>query len=188
MFVFSQENNVAGNPKKMDIDFKYYLPSVLGHVTGNNSFFGLREDWESVDDCTNFLVEGRGTILTFEKITYSWSFGMGGYIENNKNHDEDLLSLNMSLGAGIFLHIFDIPTFSLNGLCFYLYPMYQVPIYTQKAKSYLKWKSAIDVGYNITLLNCISVYPYFRNIIGWNSKETRYNFDCGVAIGFLIVD
>lgn len=185
---FSQEKENVKQSSQMDFDFKIYLPSLLGHVTGNNSFLGLRENTDSVDDCTNFMVETRFSIFSLKNITFSGSFGVGAYIENNKIHDNDLLSIDLSLGTGIYLHLFDSPTFPLNGLCVYLYPLYQIPVYTQGYESYLKWKSSFDIGYNLTLLNCITVYPYIRNIIGWNSNDIRYGFDCGFAIGIYFKD
>lgn len=42
----------------------------------------------------------------------------------------------------------------------------------------------MDLGYNFTLLDGISVYPFHRNIIGWNSDDFRWGFDLGIAVGF----
>ncbi|NLL29129.1 MAG: hypothetical protein GX259_10060 [Bacteroidales bacterium] len=184
-FIFFAQESVS---KKFDFDYKIYTSSLFGLVTGDNPYLGLRENPDEVDSCFNFMVETRASIISIKNMTFSWSFGMGSYVENNKNHDNNLLALELSLGTGIYFHLFNGPTFPLNGLSVYLYPLYQIPIYTENYKPYLNWKSAIDVGYNLTVLNCITVYPFVRNIIGWNSKDIRYGLDCGLAIGLYFHD
>lgn len=174
--------------QKMDLDFKIYLPTALGFVTGNNPYLGLRENVDEVDSCTNFMVETRGSIVSVNKFTFSWSFGMGAYIENNKNHDTDLFSLNLSTGCGVYYHPFKSETFPLNGFCCYLYPAYQIPVYTQNFKPFLDWKTGVDIGYNLTILNTITIYPYLRNMFAWNSTDFRYGFDCGIAVGIYFHD
>lgn len=187
-----EENNPSEKNKwqpKIDVDFKIYTPTLLGFVAGNNAFFGLRENSSEVDSCTNFMFEGRAGFIPFSKVSYSFSFGTSGYIENNKNPDDNLMSMNLSLGGGLYFHLFDdMPTFSLNGLCLYLYPVYQIPVYTKGYEPYLKWKMAVDLGYNFTLLDGISVYPFYRNIIGWNADDFRWGFDLGIAVGFYFRD
>lgn len=187
---FSQDIKIKENYKypRLDLDFRFYLPTILGHVTGRNPYLCMREDIDAVDSCTNFMIETRGTVATVKNITFAVSFGGGGYVENNKDKDTNLSSVNLSLGAGMYLHLFKSPTYPLNGLCFFLYPVYQIPVYTENHEPYLKWKTAIDVGYTFTLIDSITIYPYVRNIFAWNSKEFRYGFDCGVSIGFYIHD
>lgn len=185
LLVFTNLISFAQEPASKEFDFKIYTTSLFGLVTGNNPYLGLRENPDEVDFCSNFMVETRGSFTSVGNMTFSWSFGMGAYIENNKNHDNDLLSMDLSLGTGVYFHLFE-KSFQLNGLCVYLYPLYQIPVYTENYKPYLNWKSAVDVGYNFTVLNCITVYPYIRNIFGWNSSTFRYGFDCGLAIGFLL--
>ncbi len=173
---------------KMDLDFKIYLPTALGFVTGNNAYLSLRENYTDVDKCINFLFETRGTIISIKKFTFSWSFGSGAYIERNKNTSEDLMSMNLTLGSGIYYHPFSQPTFDLNGLCCYVYPVYSLPVYSKGYKSFYKWKSAIDIGYNLTIFEVITIYPFIRNIFAWSKKGINYGFDCGLAIGFYFHD
>ena len=177
-------NNKTKAEPEMHIDMKVYLPSLLGLVNGNNAFLGLREDYSEVDDCSNFMIEGRGSIVSVKNVTFSWSFAMGGYMEKNGSSKENLFSVDLSLGAGLYYHIQGPTPFVLNGLCFYLYPLYQIPIYTEGYEPYLKWKTAFDIGYNFLLIENISVYPYVRNVFAWNSGDFRYGLDLGIAIGF----
>ena len=93
------------------------------------------------------------------------------------------MSFNISLGGGIYLHPFNLPTYQLNGACVFLYPAYQIPVYFHTYEPYIKWKSAIDFGYNLTLASVISVYPYVRSIFYWTEKDTRFAFDFGFSIG-----
>ena len=65
-----------------EFDFKIYTPSFFGLVTGNNPYLGLRENPDEIDSCSNFMVETRGSFTSVGKMTFSWSFGMGAYIEN----------------------------------------------------------------------------------------------------------
>ena len=185
--IVTQEELVTNAKNKMDLDFRFYLPSIFGNVTGSNSFLGLRENYKDVESCINLMIESRGTIVSSKKLSFSWAFGMGSYIENNKT-GENLFSINMSLGAGLYYRPFKTPDYPLNGFCFYLYPAYQIPVYKENSSSYLAWKTAFDLGYNMTLLNCITIYPYIRNIFGWNSGDFRYGFDCGISIGLYIHD
>lgn len=71
---FSQEEKSQKYPQ-IDGDLKFYLPSLLGTVTGNNAVFA-QEDYESVDSCLNFICESRVSFLSIGKTTFSASFGI----------------------------------------------------------------------------------------------------------------
>ncbi len=183
------ENSGSGIEQVFDIDFKFYIPSWMGIVTGDNPYFGLRENVDEVDKCTNFMIESRSSVFMTDRLTFSWSFASGGYIENNSDKSTNLTSFELSLGLGVYLHLFDGPTFALNGLCLYFYPAYQIPVYTGGYTPYLKWKAAFDLGYNITVLNCITVYPYMRTVVGWSSPgDPHYGIDFGLAVGLYMPD
>ena len=168
---------------RMDFEIKIYTPSLFGIVCGNNPYLELREDSNSAGSCFNLEIETRGSLLSFGKFTLGYSVCFGSYIEINKNPD-DLFSFDISLGAGLNYNLFDSDNFLLKGICVYLYPMYDFPVFSRGYALNLKWKTAFDVGYNFILLDCISVYPYVRNIFGFNSNDFRYGFDCGIALGF----
>lgn len=186
--IFAQENKETKKPLTVDLDFKIYLPTLFGLVTGDNTFLGLREDYKAADKCSNFMDDVRGTIASVDKFTFSWSFGMGCYVENNKDA-VNYSSLNLSLGAGLYYHLQEENALPLSGLCLYLYPMYQIPIFKKNTDtSYLSWKSAVDVGYNLVVLDALTIYPFIRNIFGWNSHDFRYGLDCGIAVGFYFKD
>lgn len=174
--------------KKLDVDFRFYLPSLFRLVTGDNPLFGLRENSNEVNSCFQFMIESRFSIASINILTLSWSFGAGAYIENNNNPDTNLQSLNLSLGFGGYFHIKDIPTYPLSGLTVYLYPVYQVPVYSFGSKPYFSWKCAVDCGFNFAFLEVISIYPYFRQIMAFNSETFGYGFDFGVAVGFYFHD
>lgn len=184
--IFAQEEKSQKYPQ-LDGDFRFYLPSLFGTVTGNNAIFE-RKDYESVNSCFNFMNEVRMSFFSLRKTTFSASFGMGWYSENAKNFSKDTSSMCLSLGLGSYFHFFEFQSFPLNGLCFYLYPAYQIPIYTWNFEPYLKWKMAFDLGYNFVFGNIFSVYPYMRNVFGWNSSDFRYGFDLGIAIGIYFHD
>ncbi len=92
--------------------------------------------------------------------------------------------MNRSVGSGVYFHLFDKKAMTLSGLCLYLYPVYQIPIYTQNHKPYLKWLSAFDLGYNFSFIQgLMSVYPYLRYVVGWSAHDVRQALDCGIALG-----
>lgn len=179
---FSQEE------KYLQCDMKFYLPSVFGIACGYNAKFGLRENYEDVEKCINIMVEDRFFLITNDIFSFSTSIAFGSYFENSENKENDLDSINLSFGTGFYIHPFDILESDLRGFCFYLYPAYQIPIYTWNFEPYLKWKMAFDLGYNFVFGNIFSVYPYMRNVFGWNSSDFRYGFDLGIAIGIYIDD
>lgn len=170
---------------KLDMDFKVYLPSTLGIVSGNNPLLGLREESSDIS-CINLLIESRFSIATVKKVTFAWSFASGGYVETKQNSSDNAMSFNISLGGGIYLHPFNLPTYQLNGACVFLYPAYQIPVFFHTYEPYIKWKSAIDFGYNLTLASVITVYPYVKGILYWTEKDTRFAFDFGFSIGAYI--
>lgn len=168
----------------MEIDFHFYLPSWLGVVTGHSSVMGMRQNYDIIDDCIVYMIESRGSIKQVKNTVFSWSFGGGGYIENNKKID-DYMSFDISLGFGVYFP-YDM-NYLLSGFCIYFYPMYQVPIYTE-GESYFKWKNAIDIGYNFVIFNALSVYSYIRNMVAYNGHDCRYMIDFGIAIGLYFDD
>lgn len=186
--LFSQETIESIEKKqspKLDMDFKVYLPSTFGIVSGNNPLLGSREESSDIS-CINLLIESRFSIATVKKVTFAWSFASGGYVETKQNSSDNAMSFNISLGGGIYLHPFNLPTYQLNGACVFLYPLYQIPIFFQHCEPYIKWKSAIDFGYNLTLASVISVYPYVRSIFYWTEKDTRFALDFGFSIGIYL--
>lgn len=170
---------------KLDMDFKVYLPSTFGIVSGNNPLLGSREESSDIS-CINLLIESRFSIATVKKVTFAWSFASGGYVETKQNSSDNAMSFNISLGGGIYLHPFNLPTYQLNGACVFLYPAYQIPVYFHTYEPYIKWKTAIDFGYNLTLASVITVYPYVKGILYWTEKDTRFAFDFGFSIGAYI--
>ena len=167
---------------KLDMDFKVYLPSTFGIVSGNNPLLGSREESSDIS-CINLLIESRFSIATVKKVTFAWSFASGGYVETKQNSSDNAMSFNISLGGGIYLHPFNLPTYQLNGACVFLYPAYQIPVFFHTYEPYIKWKSAIDFGYNLTLASVITIYPYVKGILYWTEKDTRFAFDFGFSIG-----
>ena len=186
----AEEPVAAGSIRRIfDIDFRFYTPSLFGIVTGDNPRFGLRKSIDEVKKCSNFMIESRSSIFETETLTLSWSFASGGYIEYNGDNNTNLDSFNVSLGLGLYLHLFSAPAPALNGLCLYLYPVYQIPVFTRDGYTpYLSWKTAFDIGYNFLILGGITVYPYVRNVVGWNSQDIRYGIDFGLAIGMYFPD
>ena len=82
LLVFTKFICFAQEPASKEFDFKIYTPSFFGLATGNNPYLGLRENPDEIDSCSNFMVETRGSFTSVGKMTFSWSFGMGAYIEN----------------------------------------------------------------------------------------------------------
>lgn len=169
-----------------DGDFKFYTSSLFGHVAGNNAYLGMRENKDELDDCYTGFIETRFSTVSIKNFTLSCSFALGPYVDYGKD-SSSVTSMNLSLGGGFYYH--NKPSFLLTGFTFYLYPVYQISIYSpENYEPYLKWKIASDVGYTFTIFNSLTVYPYVRNIIGWNDKEFRYGFDCGIALGIYFPD
>ena len=171
---------------KMDFDLKLYLvPSWFGIVSGKSDILGKMEESE-VTDCWNFLVESRGDIFSVGNFAFSWSFGFGAYLETPQEEKKSFDAFQVTLGAGVFFTEFS--NHSLTGPCLYLYPVYEIPIITGGGTPYYKWKSAVDLGLNFSFLDTITIYPYIRNILGWNKGGVNYMFDFGVALGIYIED
>ncbi|MBO5117573.1 MAG: hypothetical protein J6C25_08720 [Treponema sp.] len=166
----------------MDIDVKVYLPSIFGIISGNNPLLGSRENTTDIT-CANLLIEPRFSIATIKRITFAWTLASGCYMETVPNSDKNAMSFNLSLGAGIYIHPFNFETYQLNGLCLFIYPGYQIPVFYRECEPYIKWKTAIDLGYNLTLASVITVYPYVKGILYWTEKDTRVAFDFGFSIG-----
>lgn len=188
----SKENASSYKWPKMDCDVKFYLPSGMGMVSGSNSFLQLRENWESVEQCSNIFGEARGDILPIgNNFSFAWGFGFGSYFDVKTTDGEKHTSINLSLGAGVYYHPYRIindPLTTQRGLCLFLYPMYQVPVYKTCSNSFLKWKSAVDVGYNLVLFDSITVYPYLRSIFAWTDQGAKGYLDFGVALGIFFPD
>lgn len=174
---------------KMDFDLKFYLPSILGMVTGENPYLQLRKDYENVKNGINVFVESRGDIVSFDKnLSVAWSFGFGSYFE--ANNDVNYTSINLTLGAGIYFHPYvKEQTFtSQHGFALFLHPMYQVPVYKDSPESFVKWKSAWDIGFNLVVFDFVTVYPYMRNILAWTNDGFKPYLDFGFAIGTFFPD
>lgn len=182
--LFPQETSqsVKNINTKLDIDIKVYLPSIFGIVSGNNTLLGSRENTTDIT-CANLLIEPRFSIATIKRITFAWTLASGCYMETVPNSDKNAMSFNLSLGAGIYIHPFNFETYQLNGLCLFIYPGYQIPVFYRECEPYIKWKTAIDFGYNLTLASVITVYPYVKGILYWTEKDTRVAFDFGFSIG-----
>lgn len=183
----SDDKTKTKDEKKIDIVFQFYLPSFFRLVTGDNPMFCLRENTAEVESSSNFMFESRFSIIPINNISLSGSISFGGYVENNKN-TESLTALHASLGIGAYYHIKDIPTYHLSGISMYLYPMYQMPVYSFGYKPYYIWKCAVDFGFNFSLLKALSIYPYFRQIMTFAPDNFGYAFDFGVAVGFYFHD
>lgn len=180
--LFAQETSVKNINTKLDIDVKVYLPSIFGIISGNNTLLGSRENTTDIT-CANLLIEPRFSIATIKRITFAWTLASGCYMETVPNSDKNAMSFNLSLGAGIYIHPFNFETYQLNGLCLFIYPGYQIPVFYRECEPYIKWKTAIDFGYNLTLASVITVYPYVKGIFYWTEKDTRFAFDFGFSIG-----
>ncbi len=50
-----------------NVNLIFYLPSLLGEVTGNSTYMGLRQDSSVVTSGTNFLLEGCEVFYEKEK-------------------------------------------------------------------------------------------------------------------------
>jgi len=187
----SQEKSAYKYPK-MDGGLKFYLPSWLGMVSGNNPFIQVREDYQAVEDCSNIFVESRGDILSIgNDFSFAWSIGFGSYFDSKTTDGNKYTTFNISTGVGMYYHPYSItkdPLVSMRGLCAFLYPLYQIPVYNTCPDSFVKWKSAFDIGYNLVLIDAITVYPYMRTIGAWTKTGFQPYIDFGIAIGIYFPD
>ena len=184
------KTEIATNYKKntpLDVDMKVYLPSVFGHVSGWNPMLVLRQNSGDVGKCLSFMDETRFCIPNEKFATFSFSFASAAYSELISKDGNLLSAFSISIGTGVYFHLFDNFTKSLNGLCFYLYPLYQIPIFCDE-RPYYWWKSAFDIGYNITFFDIFSFYPYMRTVFAWNNVEFKTVVDYGIALGFYLED
>ena len=143
----------------------------------------IRENYNVVENCIILSQEGRFSLVKLNNGILSWSITIGGYSEANKLTD-NYTSLNMGLGLGVFFPNDD--EIVLKGLSFFVYPMYQVPIYVE-GKSDYKWGTAFDIGYTF-VFNKFIFYPYAKCMMAWYNSDFRVATDCGIAIGLYYDD
>lgn len=166
-----------------NVNLIFYLPSLLGEVTGNSTYMGLRQDSSVVTSGTNFLLEGKVDIKTIWRIGFSWAFGLNPYFETAVSNGDNLYSgLGLTLGAGVHFHPFYKDAPCISGLSFYFYPMYKQYI-VFSGSNFINWKLAWDLGYNFTLANTFTVYPYMRRTYGFTNDAVLKSLDFGIAIG-----
>jgi hypothetical protein len=156
---------------------QYYIPSLLGTVSGSASII---EQFEGLEVTDRLLIplEGRIFMKSFNQFSLALGFISSPYIQNTV-----FGSMNLSVGAGLY-HT-DNNTLKLTGLHIFLYPMYDIPVYSEGKTPLVDWKAAFDLGYAF----CSEKLPiylnvYERNILYWRDSEWNFAFDLGVSVGF----
>lgn len=182
---------------KMDIDFRFYLPSLAGITTGNNPYMKLRNNENSlnVTNSISFMLEGRGEIATINKVSFAFGFGCEGYVEIQTNDEHRYSAFEISLGAGVYYRPF-FEKYSLSGSYLFVYPVFNLPVYVLDdstnsvaygANDYY-WKIATDLGYSLSIFDIVTFSPYMRTIIGWLDGDVDVGLDFGFTVGFYFHD
>ena len=187
----SQKKDKAYKYPKMDLEGKlYFLPSLTQMVSGQNPFLHLREDCSKVNQCRNFMIEIRGDILSIGDFAFSWSVGFNGYSETEVAPSERKYTyMGITTGAGVYFDPFvPLDDHSMHGLCVFLYPVYELPLYCDSDERFVHWKCAADLGINFTFLNVFTIYPYMRDIIAWTKNGVQFGLDFGLAFGVILPD
>ncbi len=199
--VFSEndEENKEKVPLRSDgILLMYVMPSALGHAAGWNSYMSFRDDFSSVKNAYKFSIEARGEIISKNNFTFAYAFANDAYMENTTTDANLYLSLNFSLGGGIYFHPRNSQNASLTGLQFIVYPVFSLPILAFKDSENglkmayddyaYKWKIVAELGLSLKF-NTITFMPYLRGAIGWTkSSSIRPYMDVGIAIGLYFLD
>lgn len=178
-------------PIKLDVDMKaYVIPTYNENVAGKKSKNEFRNCDSEITYSRKFSIESRGDITKINDFSFSWGFDFGGYYDLGIEPEDNHTIISISLGAGVYYNKWN--KFSLTGPCLFLYPMYQLPVYytgcSKECKPLWNWNVALDLGYNFTLFDVITVYPFYRNILSVNTKKIEYNYDFGVAVGLYFQD
>lgn len=181
---------------KMDLDFRFYLPSFLGFTCGENSFMRFRKDYEQVLKSSSFMAEIRGDIISLGSFSFVWGAGINGYLEKQSADNNEYSFLASSVGAGVYFHPLGPKSLSLTGLYFFVYPIYSVPFYVYDNsnhtlaydKNEFYWRAALDLGYNIAVLQTITVSAYMRQEFAWTSSDVEMCLDFGITLGLYLHD
>ena len=201
---FTEEHNTAITEEKkykkmpkMDIDFRFYLPSLVGNTTGSNSYLKLRnyENYKNVNKSISFMVEGKGEIATINKFSFAFAFGGFSYVETLTNDEHMYGSIGLTLGSGVYYRTF-FEKNALSGLYLFLYPIFNLPVYVfdystnsfaYEANDYY-WKIATDLGYSLAILDILTISPYMRSIIGLTDGDINVALDFGFTVGIYFHD
>ncbi len=183
-------------PPKMDLDFRFYLPSLLGFTCGDNAFMKFRENYEQVSKSSSFMAEVRGDIFSIGSFSFVWGAGINGYLEKQTSDNNEYSFMASSLGAGVYFHPLGQKSLSLTGLYFFIYPIYSVPFYVYDNKNHtlaydkneFYWRAALDFGYNIAVLQTITVSAYMRQEFAWTSSDVKMCLDFGITLGLYLHD
>lgn len=179
---------------KMDLDFRFYLPSFLGFTCGENSFMRFRKDYEQVLKSSSFMAEIRGDIISLGSFSFVWGAGLNGYLEKQSADNNEYSFMASSVGAGVYFHPLGPKSLSLTGLYFFIYPIYSVPFYVYDNsnhtlaydKNEFYWRAALDLGYNIAVLQTITVSTYMRQEFAWTSSDVEMCLDFGITLGLYL--
>lgn len=182
---------------KMDIELRFYLPSLVDNTTGTNPYMKLRNYEESlkVNKSVSFMMEGRGEITTINKFSFVYGFGCSSYVETETSDNHKYTSLDVSLGVGIYCRPF-FETYSLTGTYLFFYPIFNLPVYvldditntTAYGANDYYWKIAADLGYTFSVFDYFTCSPYMRSIIGWLDEDLDVALDFGFTIGYYFHD
>lgn len=193
---FASTSSDLKSSAKMDLDFRFYLPSFLGFTCGENSFMRFRQDYEQVLKCSSFMAEVRGDIFSIGSFSFVWGAGINGYLEKQSADNNEYSFLASSVGAGVYFHPLGPKSLSLTGLYFFIYPIYSVPFYVYDNsnhtlaydKNEFYWRAALDLGYNIAVLQTITISAYMRQEFAWTSSNVEMCLDFGITLGLYLHD
>ena len=187
----SSKKDKAYKYPKMDIEGKcYFLPGVLHALTGKKPDPHLRRDLTPLKECTTFMIEARGDIISIGDFAFSWSVASNGYVENEvAPPNRQYFYMGVSTGAEVYYDpFFSLKDNSMHGLCLFLYPVYEFPLYRDFDERFVHWKCAADIGINFVILKGITAYPYMRTIFAWTDDGFQVSADFGIAFGFMLFD
>jgi hypothetical protein len=160
--------------QSLDFAFQYYVPTIVGIVSGDATPLARFEDHESD---TRFLLplETKVLALRFGAFALSGNAIISPYLE-----DGAFSSLNVSVGASLYLN--RRHSSPMRGWYLSLYPLYELPFLTGGKQPWFAWRTALDLGYSFDL-GPLSLGAFSRAMACWRGSDSMFWPDLGLTVG-----
>jgi hypothetical protein len=158
---------------------QYYIPSLLGIVSGEGAAF--HQFKQVVKSRLLIPVETKMLLATlFDEVGLSGLGTVTTYFE-----DGTLGSFNVSLGVGFHGHN-QAKTSFLQGMFISLYPVYEFPlVQIQGGSLFVDWKAAFDWGFGVNVFSTpLYVSVYWRTILFGIDSHFSAVPDFGLTFGW----
>lgn len=167
-----------------DALLQVYAPfSVFNYNSGKDSILFEQPNFTTFSNTLSISIETRFKMFNVGKINFSGGVMFTPFLDTF-NTSKQIFSFSTGIGANYDFLSFLSWHRDLSGLTVFVYPIFYFPLFTNGTNISYRFKSAFEVGYNITLAKYFTVYLFERNIVCWDVNNFRFLPDFGFAIGF----